>query len=64
MSYLLSMFGVVIIGMSVLMAGSYVYDNEADSSPQEAIKGSVAWGAGFFVLFGAEFLAFSKMCFE
>lgn len=60
MSYLLSMFCVVTIGMTVLMAGSYAYDHEYDSSPREAIKGSLTWGAGFFVLFGAEFLAFFK----
>jgi len=55
MSYLLSMFVVLTIGMSVLMSGSYVLDKGLGFTSHKAVVDSVGWGVGFLILFGAEF---------
>jgi len=61
MSYLLFMFGVLIIGVSVLMTGSYLLNYGLGLSPHRMIRESLAWGMSFLVSFAAEFLSLTKV---
>lgn len=55
MNDLFSMLEVLVIGMTILMAGILI-NREPGQSFQSALNDSMAWGMGFFVCFGAEFL--------
>lgn len=60
MNYALSMLAVLFIGMSILMAGILI-NREPGQSFFAALKDSAAWGIGFFISFGAEFLALAHV---
>lgn len=55
MSYFSSMLVVVVIGMAVLMAGILV-DRQPGQDFRHALYDSMAWGIGFLVSFGSEFM--------
>ena len=56
MAYLISMFQLLLIGMSILMAGSFFLNSDSALNPRWLFKDSLVWGAGFFVAFTVEFL--------
>ncbi len=61
MNYLLSMFAVLLIGVTILMSGIIMMDKEFEETSQHTIMDSMAWGFGFFVSFAAEFLMLANV---
>lgn len=59
MNYLLAMLAVLVIGMTILMAG-ILMNREPGQSFKSALNRSLIWGMGFFVCFGAEFLVLTN----
>lgn len=55
MSYFYTMLAVLLIGVALLVAG-LMLDREPGQSLLSAGKNGLAWGMGFFVSFGAEFI--------
>jgi hypothetical protein len=53
------MFELLLIGVTALMAGSFLMNNGMGITPQRAVSESVAWGAAFFVAFASEFTLLS-----
>lgn len=64
MSYILSMFLVLVIGAAVLMTGILLINKESEKAPdglRGTSKDSLVWGSGFFFSFAAEFIALSNL---
>ena len=55
MNYFYTMLAVLLIGVALLVTGTML-SREPGQSLQSAGKDGIAWGVGFFVSFGAEFM--------
>ena len=61
MSYLLNMLDVLIVGVAVLIAGSFILNKGQGLNPQKAFQESLGWGAGFLFSFSIEFIALVRV---
>jgi hypothetical protein len=61
MTYLISMFELLMVGVTILMAGNFLLINNRGMGVtlQRAVGESLAWGVGFFIAFAAEFTLLS-----
>ena len=59
MNYLISMFELLMFGVTALMAGNFLMNNGMGINSQRAVNESLVWGAAFFVAFASEFTLLS-----
>ncbi len=60
MNYILAAFTTLLIGVLILMTGILI-TREPRQSISNALKEGLAWGTGFLVSFGIDFLLFANI---